>query len=180
MRPWLMPALTAAVAVERLAELATSRRNRRWAMAHGGVEYGAGHYPAMVGLHVGLLGGSVAETLVCRPPFSSRLGWTMLGLVGGAQALRWWCIASLGQRWNTRVIVIPGMPPVARGPYRWLRHPNYVAVVVEGAALPMVHTAWRTALGFACVNGVLLARRIRVENAALSLAAPPTVPDPEP
>ena len=85
-----------------------------------------------------------------------------------SQALRWWCITTLGQRWNTRVIIVPGLAPVAGGPYRWLRHPNYVAVVVEGAALPLVHTAWLTAAVFTVANAALLAVRIRVEDAALA------------
>ena len=95
----------------------------------------------------------------------------MLAVVLAAQALRWWCIATLGRRWNTRVIVVPGLPLVRRGPYRWLSHPNYVAVVVEGFALPLVHTAWITALVFTVLNAALLTVRIRVENRALAAAA---------
>jgi methyltransferase len=95
----------------------------------------------------------------------------MLVLVLASQALRWWCIATLGPRWNTRVIVVPGLALVASGPYRWLRHPNYVAVVVEGFALPLVHTAWITALAFTVLNAVLLfAVRIPAENRALATA----------
>ena len=92
----------------------------------------------------------------------------MLALVVASQALRWWCIATLGPRWNTRVIVVPGMAPVTSGPYRFLRHPNYVAVVVEGIALPLVHAAWITALVFTVLNAALLVVRIRVEDAALA------------
>jgi methyltransferase len=94
----------------------------------------------------------------------------MLALVLAGQALRWWCIATLGPRWNTRVIVVPGLAPVTAGPYRWLRHPNYLAVVVEGAALPLVHTAWVAALLFTVLNAVLLSVRIRVEDQALEAA----------
>jgi methyltransferase len=85
--------------------------------------------------------------------------------------LRWWCIATLGVQWSTRVIVSPRLPLVTSGPYRWLRHPNYVAVVAEGVALPLVHTAWVTAVGFTVLNAVALKVRIRVEDAALSTAA---------
>ncbi len=92
----------------------------------------------------------------------------MLVLVVASQALRWWCIATLGRRWNTRVIVVPGLPLVRSGPYRYLSHPNYVAVVVEGFALPLVHAAWVTALVFTVANAVLLSVRLRVENAALA------------
>jgi methyltransferase len=88
-----------------------------------------------------------------------------------SQALRWWCIATLGRRWNTRVIVVPGLAPVTSGPYRFLAHPNYVAVVVEGIALPLVHEAWLTALVFTGANAALLTVRIRAENAALRTLA---------
>ena len=92
----------------------------------------------------------------------------MLVLVVASQALRWWCITTLGPRWNTRVIVVPGLSPVRSGPYRMLRHPNYVAVVVEGVALPLVHAAWITALVFTVLNAALLTARIRTEDAALA------------
>ncbi len=95
----------------------------------------------------------------------------MLALVLASQALRWWCIVTLGRRWNTRVIIVPGLAPVRSGPYRFLPHPNYVAVVVEGVALPMVHGAWLTALAFTVLNAGLLTVRIRTENAALAHAA---------
>jgi len=96
----------------------------------------------------------------------------MLALVVASQALRWWCVATLGPRWNTRVIVVPGLPLVRSGPYRLLRHPNYVAVVVEGAALPLVHAAWMTALAFTVANAAVLAVRLRVEDAALAGPGP--------
>ena len=85
-----------------------------------------------------------------------------------AQGLRWWCITTLGRQWNTRVVVVRGAARVVDGPYRFLSHPNYVAVVAESAALPLVHTAWITALTFSVLNAVLLRTRINVENAALA------------
>ena len=91
----------------------------------------------------------------------------MLVVVALSQVLRWWCVTTLGPRWNTLVIVVPQTSLVRQGPYRWLHHPNYVAVVVEGVALPLVHTAWLTAAGFTLANALLLTVRIRVENAAL-------------
>jgi methyltransferase len=160
--------LVLAVGVERLAELRRSTRNARWAMQRGGVESGRRHYPPMVVLHTGLLVAAVLEVDLADRPFRPWLGWPMLALVLGAQALRWWCIVTLGPRWNTRVIVVPGLALVGSGPYRWLRHPNYVAVVVEGLALPLVHTAWLTALAFTVLNGWLLAVRIGCENRALA------------
>lgn len=164
--------LVAAVAVERLAELVVSQRNAAWSLGRGGVETGRGHYPVMVVLHTGLLAGALVEVWLRRPDFVPALGWTMLALVAASQALRWWCIGTLGHRWNTRVIVVPGLAPVTSGPYRWMSHPNYVAVVAEGVALPLVHSAWVTALVFSVCNAVLLAVRIRVENEALATLPP--------
>ena len=167
--------VVAATAVERLVELVVSARHARWAFARGGVESGRGHFPAMVALHTGLLVACVVEVLVADRPFLPWLGWPALVLVLASQGLRWWCIGTLGTRWNTRVIVVPGLPLVARGPYRLLRHPNYVAVVVEGLALPLVHTAWVTALVFTVLNAVLLLGfRIPAEERALTAAAPRT------
>lgn len=157
--------LIAAVAVERVAELVVSQRNLAWSRANGGVEFGARHYPFIVALHSGLLAGCLLEALY--RPFLPALG-PMLGVVLAAQGLRWWCIATLGHQWNTRVVVIPDAARVTRGPYRVMPHPNYVAVVVEGVALPLVHTAWITALVFTVLNALLLWTRIRVENAALA------------
>ncbi|MDH6139882.1 MULTISPECIES: isoprenylcysteine carboxyl methyltransferase family protein [Kitasatospora] len=158
------------VAAERLAELAVARRNAAWSRARGGVEYGRGHYPVMVLLHAGLLAGCLAEVRLADRPFLAALGWPMLALTLGAQALRWWCITALGPRWNTRVIAVPGLPLVTSGPYRLLSHPNYLAVVVEGAALPLVHGAWLTATAFTLLDLPLLATRLRWENAALKSA----------
>lgn len=164
--------LVALVGLERVAELVVSTRNARWSMERGSVEHGLGHFPFMVVLHTALLVGALAEAWIRQPQVPSLLAWSMLALVVASQALRWWCIATLGRRWNTRVIVVPGMPPVRSGPYRFLSHPNYVAVVVEGVALPLVHAAWITAVVFTVLNAALLAVRIRVEDAALA-----TLPD---
>lgn len=162
-----------AVGVERVVELVVSERNRRWSMARGGVESGAGHYPLMVALHTGLLLGAVVEVLVWGRPFLPWLGWPALALVLASQTLRWWCVATLGRQWCTRVVVVPGLGAVRSGPYRWLRHPNYLAVAVEGAALPLVHTAWVTAVAFTALDAVLLRTRIRTEDHALRALAGP-------
>ncbi|HEU0212508.1 MAG TPA: isoprenylcysteine carboxyl methyltransferase family protein [Jiangellaceae bacterium] len=160
--------LVVAVGVERLAELMVSTRNARWAFAQGGVEFGRGHYPVMAAMHTALLVACIAEVAVADRPFLPWLGWPMLALVAASEALRWWCVATLGRQWNTRVIVVPGLPLVSAGPYRWLRHPNYLAVVVEVAALPLVHTAWVTAVVFTAANAAVLAVRIPVEERALA------------
>jgi len=162
--------LILAVGVERLAELIVSKRNAQWAFAHGGKEFGRNHYPVMVAIHTALLLGCVVEVLALHRPFLPWLGWPMLALAVLTQALRWWCITTLGRRWNTLVIVLPEAPLVRRGPYRWLHHPNYVAVVVEGFALPLIHTAWLTAICFSLANALLLTVRIRTENSALGYA----------
>jgi methyltransferase len=165
--------LIVAVGLERLAELVVSTRNAAWSAERGGVETGAGHYPVMVVLHTGLLVGALAEVWLRRPAFVPALGLTMLALVLASQALRWWCIASLGRQWNTRVIVVPGLPRITGGPYRLLSHPNYVAVVVEGFALPLVHSAWITAVVFTVCNAALLTVRIGVESRALAALPAP-------
>ena len=108
------------------------------------------------------------EAIALHRPFIPALGWPMLAIVLAAQGLRWWCIATLGPQWNTRVVVVPGAARVADGPYQFVSHPNYVAVVAEGIALPLVHTAWITAIVFSVLNAALLRTRIKVENAALA------------
>jgi methyltransferase len=171
--------LVGLVGLERVAELVVSTRNAAWSKQQGGVETGLGHYPFMVVLHTGLLVGALVEAWTRRPDVPGALAWTMLLVVVLSQALRWWCIGTLGRRWNTRVIVVPGLPPVTRGPYRWLRHPNYVAVVAEGVALPLVHSAWITSLVFTVLNAGLLTVRIRAEDAALATLPPPAdIPGP--
>ena len=126
------PVLLLAVGLERIAEMVLAQRNLSWSRARGGIELGAGHYPVMVVLHLALLVGCALEVLVLHRPFIPALGWSMLALVAAAQGLRWWCIATLGRQWNTRVVVIPGAARITGGPYRWLSHPNYVAVILEG------------------------------------------------
>lgn len=160
--------VVALVGLERLAELVVSKRNAAWSLERGGRESGQGHYPFMVVLHTGFLVAMLVEAWLRRPDVSESLAWSMLALVVASQALRWWCITTLGPRWNTRVIIVPGLPPVTSGPYRLLSHPNYVAVVVEGVALPLLHASWITALVFTVANAALLTVRIRTEDAALA------------
>lgn len=159
------------VSGERILELIISQRNLRWSFNQGGIEFGRSHYKYMVVIHVGLLGGCLVEVWMTRPEFYPLLSWTMFALAMGSQALRWWCILTLGKRWNTLVVIIPGLPVITNGPYRWLKHPNYLAVVIEGVALPMVGFAWRTAIIFTFLNIFVLAARLRVENKALATLA---------
>ncbi|MCL3819581.1 isoprenylcysteine carboxyl methyltransferase family protein [Aeromicrobium wangtongii] len=159
--------LVGLVGLERVAEMIVSRRNAEWSFARGGVESGQRHFPVMVALHTAFLVGMLVEAWWRRPDVPAALAWSMLAVVIACQAGRWWCIHALGRHWNTRVIIVPGTPPVRRGPYRVLSHPNYVVVVVEGVALPMVHDAWITAVVFTVLNAALLTVRLRVESAAL-------------
>lgn len=162
--------LVLAIAAERLAELVVARRNARWSMSNGGKEFGRDHYPAMVSMHALLLMSCVVETWSLGRPFIWWLGWPMLAVVALSTAVRWRCVTVLGRRWNPRLIVILDAPLVRRGPYRWMRHPNYAAVAAEVAALPLVHSAWLTAVVFSAANAAVLNVRIRAENAALGYA----------
>ena len=137
--------LVLAVGIERVVELVVSKRNAQWSFAQGAKEFGRPHYAVMVVTAHRPAGRLRRRAVGTAPAVHRWLGWPMLAVVALSQVLRWWCITTLGRRWNTRVIVLPHAPLVRRGPYRWLHHPNYVAVVAEGFALPLVHTAWLTA-----------------------------------
>ena len=128
--------LLALVALERGVELVLSARNARIARARGGVETGQGHFPVMAAFHGAFLVACGLEVVLLRRPFPGAVGWIALAGVLAAQALRYWAIATLGWRWNTRIVVVPGAAPVTGGPYRFVRHPNYVAVIAEMVALP--------------------------------------------
>lgn len=161
-------ALMAATAIERLVEVRVSLRNAAWSKARGGVEHGRGHYPAMVVLHTAFLFAAPLEAWLLDRPFLPAVGIPLIVAAVALQGLRWWCITTLGPRWNTRVIIVPGLPRVTGGPYRFLSHPNYVAVVLEGLVLPLIHSAWITAVAFTVLNAWLLTVRIRCENDALA------------
>jgi methyltransferase len=143
--------------------LAYARRNTKRLMAAGAVEHGAGHYPAIVALHGGWL-----AALAVLVPAGAPVDWGLLGLYGLLQVGRLWVIVSLGARWTTRVIVPPGTARVTHGPYRFLRHPNYLVVALEIPLLPLAFGAWHIALSFGLANLALLAHRIRVEERALA------------
>ena len=170
-------ALLALVGLERIAELVVSGRNLRWARRRGGVEHGP-RTTRDGGAAPGPAGRLCCRGVLAFRPFLPWLGWPMLALVLAAQALRWWCIGTLGRRWNTRVWWSRACRR-CRAARTELRHPNYVAVVVEGIALPLVHTAWVTATSSRCSTPRAAGDRIRVENLALTAAYPSTGhPDP--
>jgi len=155
-------ALLAFVTAERLAELWWARRNTRALLAKGAAEHAPGHYPLIVVLHALWLAGLwVLGWSSAVSPF-----WLLVFIV--LQAGRVWVLATLGPRWTTRIIVLPGAPLVARGPYRFVSHPNYIVVAGEIAVLPLcLGLAWY-ALIFSLANAAILAIRIRAESAALS------------
>jgi len=160
--------LIAGVAAQRLVELRLARRHQRALEARGAVEVAPRHYRAMVLLHGAFLVACPLEVWWLRRPFLPALAAAMAALLVAAQALRYWAIATLGERWTTRIVCLPGVPPVSAGPYRFLRHPNYLAVAVEMAALPLLHGAWLTAAVFTAADAAVLAVRIRAEESALA------------
>jgi methyltransferase len=161
-------ALIAVISIQRLWELGLSRRHLVALKSRGAIEVGAGHYPWMVVLHATFLCSCLAEVWFLDRPWLRVVAAPALLILCCAFALRWWTLKTLGQRWTTRVLVVPGEELVGAGPYRWLRHPNYVAVVLEIAAIPLVHSVWLTAVVFSIANLVLLRERVRVEEGALN------------
>ncbi len=150
------------VVCQRLAELALARRNTRRLLAQGGVETGAGHYPLMVALHAAWL---LAMALFIDP--AAPIEPLLLAVFVILQLLRVWVLVTLGRYWTTRIISVPGAALVSRGPYRFLRHPNYAVVIAEIAVLPLVFGAWEVAAPFSFLNLILLRHRVRVEDTAL-------------
>lgn len=156
----------AAAAGQRLLELRYSRRNERRLRAKGAAERGRGHYPFMVAIHVLWLASTLVEGLLRGPEAAY---WPVaLAVFLLVQPLRYWAIFSLGENWTVRVLVVPGVKPVRRGPYRYFPHPNYVVVAVEVLTFPLIFGAWVTALVFSALNAAFLYVRIRTENRALA------------
>lgn len=164
--PW--PALAAylvVLAAQRLGELMLSRRNLRRLVARGAREHAAGHFPLFVALHVLYPLALVTEVVRGARPGPEWPLWLAVWL--GAQALRVAAILALAERWNVRIVVVPGEPRLRRGIYRWLAHPNYLAVTLEFVAAPLMFGAWHTALGSSLVNAVAMAVRVPAEERAL-------------
>jgi methyltransferase len=155
------------LASERGIELALSRRNSRLAFLRGGREHGQAHFRLMAAFHGVFLASCAAEALILHRSVPGALA--AIALIGAiaSQGLRYWAIATLGARWNVKIIVVPGDEPVTAGPYRFIRHPNYVAVAVEMVCVPLIHGCWLTAIVFSVGNALLLRTRIRAEEAAL-------------
>ena len=158
---WPHAAILGFVTLQRLVELPIARANTRRLLVSGGREVGAGHYPWIVALHASWL----ASLWFLAPGRPIELA--LLGLFGVVELARLWVLATLGRRWTTRVIVVPGEQLVDRGPYRFVRHPNYLVVAAEIALLPLVFGLWGVALVFTVLNALMMAVRIGAENRAL-------------
>lgn len=159
--------LLAAAGALRVVELRISRRNQRGLMARGAVRASDPSYPWMVLLHIGLLAGAALEVFLLRRPFLPVLAAAMGVLFLAANGLRWWVIRTLAGHWSVQVVDAGGLGVVATGPYRWVRHPNYVAVFVEMLALPLIHTAWLTAAAGGTAHLAVLRSRVRTEDNVL-------------
>jgi methyltransferase len=155
--------VVALVALQRLAELLYAARNTRWLKRRGAVEHGRSHYPLFIALH-----GSWLIAILVAVPAETAIDWLPLSLFILLQAARLWIVATLGAFWTTRIITLPGAPLIRRGPYRFLRHPNYLIVIGEIALLPLAFGAWWIAGVFSLLNLALLAWRRWVEDAALA------------
>jgi methyltransferase len=170
---WLFTGLVLLVIAQRLWEVRLSRAHEQKLRARGALEHAAGQMPWMVALHAGWLASTVLEVWLLRPSFSWLVALPALALFGLGQALRLIAMRTLGERWTVRVITLRnGEPAVAQGIYRHLRHPNYAGVVLEIAALPLVHGAVWSALGFSVLNALLLRARIQAEERALAETGP--------
>ncbi|NHZ73004.1 MAG: hypothetical protein GWP16_00835 [Nitrospirae bacterium] len=163
---WLFTGLVALVGLERLLELWIAGRNRSRLLSQGAVEVGKDHYPWMVLLHTTFLVAAPLEVWALGRRFIPALALSMMVVLVTAMALRYWVIVTLGRRWTTRVLLLPEEPRITTGPFRLLPHPNYLAVIMEIAALPLVHTAWLTALTYSVLNAAMLRTRLGVENEA--------------
>ena len=153
--------ILALVTLQRLGELLLARRNTRALLARGAREHAPGHYPLIVALHALWL----AALWLLAP--GREVQWPLIALFLLLQLGRLWVLATLGERWTTRIIVLPGVPPVAHGPFRFVRHPNYLIVAGEIALLPLAFGLWEIALAFTLANAAVLAVRIRAEERAL-------------
>ncbi|RSK25319.1 isoprenylcysteine carboxyl methyltransferase family protein [Bhargavaea beijingensis] len=160
---WILIGL---VIIQRLVELRVAKRNEQKLKSRGAFEAGASHYPYMVAMHIGFFISLIAEVLLTDRPLSPI--WpVLLAVFLAMQVLRVWCLASLGEFWNTKIIILPGASVVKRGPYKWLRHPNYVIVTTELLVLPLIFQAYFTTIVFMALNAWMLSVRIPAEERAL-------------
>lgn len=154
------------IAFQRLSELLIARRNERTLRSEGAVEYDAPGYKAIVLMHIAFFVSMIAEFFILGRSLNPY--WIpLLFIFTAAQIIRYWAISSLGKYWNTRILAVPGAKPVTKGPYKYMRHPNYLAVIIEIAVIPLIFSCYVTAIVFSILNLMLLRRRITIEERAL-------------
>ena len=147
--------------LQRLSELFIAKRNEKWLLEQGAIQYGQSHYPYMIALHTLFIFSLMAEYILAgQPPVS----WLFLVIYFGVLTFKYWALSSLGKYWNTKIYRIPGVYPVKKGPYKFLKHPNYMEVVCEIAIIPLIFHLYYTAVVFSLLNAAMLTTRIREEN----------------
>lgn len=147
--------------LQRLSELFIARRNEKWLLSQGAVQYGQSHYPFMIAMHTSFLVSLILEYLYRG---GTAISWTFLAIFLAVLLFKFWALSSLGKYWNTKIYRVPGVYPVKRGPYKFLKHPNYMEVVCEIAFIPLVFHLYYTAIIFTVLNAAMLTVRIREEN----------------
>lgn len=161
---WLFPAL---LITQRVCELLLAKRNERIVRREGAIEYDSSGYKVIVAMHAAFFISLVSEYSLLEKTLNAD--WPALITVFLlAQVLRYWSIKSLGKYWNTKVLVVPGAPAVIKGPYKYFKHPNYLAVVIEIAVIPLIFSCYITSALFSVLNLIVLRRRIKIEESALS------------
>jgi len=147
--------------IQRLSELFIARRNEKWLLSQGAIQYGQEHYPFMIALHTLFIVSIIVEYMLRSQP---GIDWLFLAIFLVILSFKFWALSSLGKYWNTKIYRIPGVYPVKKGPYKFLKHPNYIEVVCEIAIIPLVFHLYYTAVIFSVLNAVMLTVRIKVEN----------------
>jgi len=147
--------------IQRLSELFIARRNERWLLAQGAIQYGQEHYPFMIALHTLFIVSIIVEYVLKGQP---NIDWLFLAIFLTVLSFKFWALSSLGKYWNTKIYRVPGVYPVKKGPYKFLKHPNYIEVVCEIAVIPLVFHLYYTAIIFSILNAIMLTVRINVEN----------------
>jgi methyltransferase len=147
--------------LQRLSELFIARRNEKWLLEKGAVQYGQSHYPFIITLHTLFIASIITEYILRG---GTQISWVFLALFLAVLSFKFWALSSLGKYWNTKIYRIPGVYPVKKGPYKFLKHPNYMEVVCEIAIIPLVFNLYYTAIIFTVLNAIMLTVRIKIEN----------------
>lgn len=158
------------IILQRAAELALAKRNEKILKSQGAIEFDKNGYRVIVVMHVVFFISLISEKVFLDRTLN-RYWIFFISIFAVAQIVRYWAIRSLGAHWNTKVLAIPGKKLVTRGPYKYIRHPNYVAVITEIAVIPLIFSCYITATVFSLLNLILLRRRIKIEEDALTTAS---------